>query len=167
MSRTNMTRLVRADEPHLWDALYYALHVPPGSSPFDRDVVTHPEIARYVSGWMQRAGDLGFRAERDGRVVGACWVRRFAANDRGYGFVDTATPELTIAVWPGHRGLGVGTRLIGETLAEASAVYERVSLSVALTNPARRWYERLGFRQVAAPADGAVTMMRSRSSPRG
>jgi len=158
--------LTAGDEPFLWTALYHALYVPPGADPLPEDVVSHPDLARYVAGWMRRPGDLGFIAESGGEPVGAAWVRRWRGSDRGYGFVDEATPELSMAVVPGHRGRGIGSSLLRRLLSAASAHSDAVSLSVSAENPARRLYERFGFVPVDAGAGGAVTMVR-RAAPTG
>ena len=55
------------------------------------------------------------------------------------------TPELSVAVMPGYRGQGIGTRLLNALLDTASKSYDAVSLSVQADNPALRLYQRLGF----------------------
>jgi hypothetical protein len=49
-----------SDEPFLREMLYHSLYVPDGGAPFDRNIVTLPEIAKYAEGWG-RAGDLAAR----------------------------------------------------------------------------------------------------------
>lgn len=56
---------------------------------------------------------------------------------------------IDLALLPGHRGKGIGTRLLAEVLAGAGAAAKPVQMHVERSNPARRLYERLGFRQVA------------------
>lgn len=82
-------------------------------------------------------------------------------HDHGYGFIDTVTPELSIAVRPDARGCGIGTQLLRRLLQRADESYDRVSLSVSAQNPAVRLYQRLGFASVTG--DGAsITMGRAR-----
>jgi ribosomal protein S18 acetylase RimI-like enzyme len=69
-------------------------------------------------------------------------------DDRGYGYVDAETPELSVAVLPEHRGRGIGTALVIRLLETARVRYRAVSLSVARENPALRLYEQLGFEVV-------------------
>ena len=56
---------------------------------------------------------------------------------------------LDIALLPEHRGKGVGTRLLSGVLAEAGAAGKPVQIYVERSNPARRLYDRLGFRAIA------------------
>lgn len=122
-----------------------------------QSVLARPELAHYVSGWP-RPGDLGVVAE-DGPPVGAAWLRLLPEHDRGYGFVDAETPELSIGVVPTHRGRGIGSLLLEALVVSARAQrHEALSLSVEPDNPARRLYERCGF-QVVGAVDGSLTML--------
>jgi ribosomal protein S18 acetylase RimI-like enzyme len=149
-----------ADREFLREMLYQSLYVPAGGVPFPRDVVARPELAKYVEGWG-RAGDLGFIAvgSGGGEPVGAAWLRLLAGDERGYGHLDDETPELALAVVPGHRGRGVGTALLGRLLEAARDLYESVSLSVSSDNPAVRLYERAGFER-ATPRGASVVMIK-------
>jgi GNAT superfamily N-acetyltransferase/DNA-binding transcriptional ArsR family regulator len=117
-------------------------------------VVNHPELSRYHQGWG-RDGDLGVVAELDGEVVGAAFCRLFTEDDHGHGFIDDRTPELAISVWEGHRGSGIGARLL-TNLEEAArqAGIDRLSLSVDNENPARRLYLRNGYEPVSSDESG-------------
>lgn len=121
------------------------------------DVMREPELAHYVAGWPQ-PGDLGVVAEYE-HPVGAAWLRFFSASDPGYGFVDAATPEVSMGVVQEWRGRGVGARLL-DALVDAAreAGLVTLSLSVESDNYARRLYERHGFRQVGL-VGGSLTML--------
>jgi ribosomal protein S18 acetylase RimI-like enzyme len=170
MTRTDfhLRPAVPADEPFLWDMLYHALFVPPGAAPFPREAVHQPELARYVRGWG-REHDHGVVAVEVARQqpLGAAWLRLWHEHDRGYGYVDAATPELSMALLPGYRGQGVGTRLLEELFRVADGRFGAVSLSVSADNPAVRLYRRFGFREVGNGGP-SLTMIRSRDadSPR-
>lgn len=144
------------DEPFLWEMLYHAIYVPAGEAAPSREVVLEPELARYVGGWG-RAGDCGVLAtvEPLGTPVGAVWLRLLVGDDRGYGYVNDGTPELSIAVLPEYRGQGVGTRLLRELLASEAGQFP-LSLSVSPDNPARRLYEQFGFTIVREDGDSLV-----------
>lgn len=79
------------------------------------DVLGTPELAHYIAGWP-RAGDVGVVAQA-AEPVGAAWLRFFSADDPGYGFVDTAIPELTMGVDRSWRGHGVGRVLLAASPA--------------------------------------------------
>ncbi len=55
---------------------------------------------------------------------------------------------LDIALLPPHRGKGLGTRLLNDVLADAAVAAKPVRIYVERFNPARRLYDRLGFRQI-------------------
>lgn len=145
-----------ADQPFLREMLYEALYVPPGSPPFPRSVIDEPSLALYVDGFGLQPGDVGFVARVDGTPIGAIWARMPAETQRGYGYVDDDTPELSMAVEPDHRSKGIGTALL-EQLVD---VCPRLSLSVDARNPALRMYERAGFVSVADDGN-SHTMLRS------
>jgi ribosomal protein S18 acetylase RimI-like enzyme len=148
------------DEPLLWEMLYLALFVPPGSPPLPREVVQRPELARYVRRWG-REHDLGTVAlhPTEGKPLGAAWLRLWAPDDHGYGYWDAETPELSMAVLPAHRGQGVGSRLLEHLLRAADEHHRAVSLSVSADNPAMRLYRRFGF-VVVGRCGESLTMKR-------
>ena len=123
---------------------------------FLRDMLRHayhwrlaqdPELPvyRYVQNWGRR-GDAGVVAFEGRNVYGAAWYRLFTAADQGFGFVDEATPELTIAVVPSRRGKGAGAELLEALLERARRDgFARVSLSAEKGQTG--FYERFGFRQ--------------------
>lgn len=124
-----------------------------------RSVLGRPEVAHYVSGWPG-PGDLGVVAE-DGVPIGAAWLRILPDDDRGYGFVDEDTPELGIGVVATHRGRGIGSQMLKALIVSARLQgHAAMSLSVDPDNPARRLYERCGFRVVGA-VGGSLTMLLS------
>jgi len=137
------------DIPFLWEMLYQAIYVSPGGPRPPREILQRSELARYVRNWGQ-LGDIGFLAIdlASQKPIGAAWIRLFTAEMRGYGYVNDQTPELTVAVLPEYRWVGVGTRLIHELLALVSADYSAVSLSVDPGSPALRFYKHLGFKPV-------------------
>lgn len=124
--------------------LFYAAHVHDEPGGRAEQILANPALARYVVGFG-RPGDLGVVAEGASGGVGAAWVRRLAGEDRGYGWVDDAIPELAIAVMPESVGQGLGTRMLEPLLVAARGRYPGVSLSVRGDNPARRLYVRMGF----------------------
>ncbi|MGF1588506.1 MAG: GNAT family N-acetyltransferase [Pleurocapsa sp.] len=151
--------LVPEDEPFLWEMLYQALYVPVGQAVLSYEVIYLPELARYVKGWGQPS-DCGFLASdaTTGQPVGAVWLRLLKNENKGYGYVDDDTPELSIAVLPEYQGQGIGTELLN-CLVASVCEHSSISLSVSEGNPATRLYERFGFEVVSGSA-GSFTMKR-------
>jgi GNAT superfamily N-acetyltransferase len=134
-----------ADEPFLWEMLFYAANMAEDGATSGADAKTHPYLAKYVRGWG-RAGDLGMIAVADGgRPIGAAWVRLLAGAEKNYAAIDDDVPELAIAVLPEQISQGIGGRLLARLLQDARPIHPAVALSVREANPARRLYERLGF----------------------
>ena len=150
----------KEDQEFLWQALFFAISVPPGTPPPKPEIVKLPELARYVDNWMRRPGDLGFIATINRYQIGAAWIRIWSESDYGYGYVNPTIPEISISVLPEYRGKGLGTRLLELLLNEVSKKYEAVSLSVANYNPAKRLYERYGFQIHGVIQNDSYTMIK-------
>jgi ribosomal protein S18 acetylase RimI-like enzyme len=151
------------DRRFLWEMLYQAIHVTQGSEPPSRDLLLRPEIRRYLQDWGQ-PHDSGFVAvdPLTAEPIGAAWLRLLIGDQKGYGYVDDETPELTVAVVPECRGQGIGTRLLSQLLANAEARYPCLSLSVSPDNPALRLYSRMGFETVGTCGTSVVMKRESR-----
>lgn len=139
------------DIPFLWEMLYLCIHIPEGTVPPSKyEILKNPDIAKYVKEWG-RSEDKGFIAvdSKKGVSIGCAWFRLFNSANKGYGYINDTTPELSIAVLPEYRNQGIGNQLI-ICLLEAAKVsgYAAISLSVDPHNPAVRLYQRLGFKQV-------------------
>lgn len=73
-------------------------------------------------------------------------------NPAGRFYVDRTQNDIRIidiALLPEFRGRGTGGRIIGALIREADAEGRGISLHVEANNPARRLYERLGFKITA------------------
>lgn len=89
--------------------------------------------------YRRNYSDASFQIiERGGVAVGRLLVLRS----------DEAVHVIDIALMPAHRGAGIGTKLLGELQDEAKAAGKKLSIYVERFNPARRLYDRLGFRQI-------------------
>ena len=133
---------IQDDLEVLWDFLAMAAYEPDAEA-----AKAIPSVAKYLVGW-QRPGDFGFIAEQNGEIIGAAWARRISAEELRFPFGDEETPKVSIGVKPNARGLGVGEKLMHALIAEATRRGVGLCLSVRSENPARRLYERLGFREI-------------------
>ena len=158
MPELRFTPLSASDEPFLWEMLYLALYVPPGKPLFPRDILQDPDIACYVQGWG-RTGDWGLLAWDGDTPVGAVWLRQWNGDEKGYGYVSPAIPELSIALLPDYRNKGLGSRMIKMVISMAKDHFPGLSLSVVESSPARLLYECLGFRKVGKVLDSPVMLL--------
>ena len=130
--------LAASDEPIIWEFLLIAAHETRTEAVRD-----YPKLAMYAANWG-REGDGGWAALREEKVVGVVWWRVWRGEERGFGFVDAATPEAAIAVRAGWQNRGVGTLLLKRAIQECP----RISLNVRGDNAAVRLYERCGFERI-------------------
>lgn len=151
--------LTPGDAAFLPEIVYYAVHVPPGAEPPPREIVNDPGVAKYVREWG-RPGDFGLvTVDADATRIGAAWMRLFTAADLGYGYIADDIPEISIALLPGYRRMGIGTELIRGLIGHATGKYPALSLAVVDTNPAIRLYGRCGFAEVSRTGN-SITMRR-------
>jgi RimJ/RimL family protein N-acetyltransferase len=68
-----------------------------------------------------------------------------------------AVPEVAIAVTPDRRGRGVGAALLDALIDRCIGMHPALALNVHRRNPARRLYQRKGFR-AAGPGRGDLGM---------
>lgn len=85
--------------------------------------------------------------DRHGSPVGAVWTY-YSSPPLRTDVDDAPLPELCIAVAPGHRGAGVGGMLLDALFDELAQRFDSMCTNVHARNPARRLYERKGFRDV-------------------
>jgi ribosomal protein S18 acetylase RimI-like enzyme len=133
---------VQDDLEVLWDFLAMAAYEPHAAA-----AKAVPFVAKYLVGW-QRPGDFGCIAEQHGEILGAVWARRFSTAELRSPYGDEETPKVSIGVQPEARGQGVGEKLMRALIDEAARRGLGLCLSVRTDNPARRLYERLGFREI-------------------
>jgi ribosomal protein S18 acetylase RimI-like enzyme len=155
--------LQRDDEPFRWDMGWEALAMNPDSRARGRDtVMALPQVRRYFVDFG-RPGDAGVVAvTADGARLGAAWYRLLSAEEPGWGFVAPDVPELAIGVAAEARGMGIGGALLDALLTLAREQgFRALSLAVDRQNPARRLYERKGFRDagISDPTGSDVTMV--------
>ena len=151
------------DEPFVWDIAWEYLAMNPERRARGRDaVMALPQVCRYHVG-LGRPGDAGVVAvTTDGDRLGVAWYRLFSAEEPGWGFIAADIPELAIFVVAEERGRGVGSALLDALLGLAwEQGHRALSLSVNRQNPARRLYERKGFRDagVSEATAGSVIMI--------
>ncbi len=157
------------DEPFQWDMGWEAVASNAEARARGREtVMALPQLRRYFLDFG-RPGDAGVVAiTTDGARLGAAWYRLFSAEEPGFGFIAVDVPELAMGVVPEARGRGIGGALLDALLALAREQgFRALSLAVDRQNPARRLYERKGFRDagISDPTDSGVTMIAHLEDP--
>lgn len=153
--------LEHTDRQLLREFLYMALFVPEGEDPFPESILDKPEIAKYINNWGMLKEDVGYKAIKDGQVIGVVWGRIFKLPNTGYGFVDEETPEITVAVNPEFRRQGIGARLMKAIEDEYKSIgIKAISLSVDNRNDAKKLYEKLDYVELRSE-ENAMTMRKS------
>lgn len=137
------------EEEFLKDMLYEAIFLPaPQKSQVSKDIILHSDLLVYYEDWG-RNGDIALVAEHtiEKKLRGRAWGRLFTYEKKGFGFVSECIPEISVAVIPGFKNRGIGTKLIKGILDDYSnSGFKALSLSVSKKNPSISLYHRLGFK---------------------
>lgn len=83
--------------------------------------------------------------DHSGTPLGAVWTY-YGNPPLRCGAGGVPLPELCIAVAPGRRGAGVGGLLLDALFAALAKDHDAMCTNVHVRNPAKRLYERKGFR---------------------
>jgi GNAT superfamily N-acetyltransferase len=143
----------------LWEAIFLPAE---SKRKLTKALLDHPDIRKYYTTWG-RTGDIAMVAviQPTGTLTGCAWGRLFDADDKGYGYIDDDTPELSIAVNPGFRNQGIGTKLLQALIDEYRKTgYSKLSLSVHKNNPGLRLYYREGFKIYAEKEDSLILQLK-------
>lgn len=125
--------------------LYEAIFIPEGQKKPDTEIIQIPELLCYIKDFGKDS-DLCLVAEYRGDLIGAVWIRIYTESEKGFGYVDSKTPELSMSVVEKYRKQGIGTRLLTNMIERLIQIgYEQVSLSVDLENYALKLYRKFGF----------------------
>lgn len=164
MSHIQIRKMTHHDQLFIKEMVYQAIFVLPGHDVPSREILEETSIKKYYQD-IGTDSDLGFIAydALSHDLLGAFWLRLFSAHEKGYGFVNEATPELSMAVEYAYRGRGIGSALMKALLLCSEKRYPNIPLSVDSHNQAMRLYERFGF--VVVKKEGhSVTMSLLRAS---
>lgn len=130
----------------LSDFLYEAIFQKDNTSPLPKEIINKPELNIFIKDFG-KPDDYCLVAEVDNKIIGAVWSRVLSGEIKGYGNIDSTTPELAISIYKQYRNKGIGTDLmkgILKLLKEKG--YNRVSLSVQKDNYAVKMYKAVSFK---------------------
>ena len=139
----------KLDLPYLKEMLFEAFFWNPEMErPNYHEFFTHPEFKKLLAEWG-RSGDKAAIAEVENKPIGAAWYRFWTEKNQSYGFVDSNTPELGIAVDSSFRSQGIGRALLCDLIEVArNEGIKTISLSVNPDNFAKELYGKEGFVKV-------------------
>ena len=154
----NLTiRQIRTSELFfLEEMLFEAIFIAEGEQELPRAITRQPEINKYINDFGKLT-DFCLVAELNNNLVGAIWTRIFDWENKGYGFVDAHTPELSIAISRQFRNQGIGSKLMDELFFSLQKLnFKQVSLSVDIRNPVFRQYLRYNFQELSREGFTAI-----------
>ncbi|WP_291858348.1 GNAT family N-acetyltransferase [Marinilabilia sp.] len=160
MNQKFRIREIASTEIHLLESfLYDAIFIPEGVERPDKTIIKIPELNTYIKSFGKDT-DHCLVAETNGILIGAVWSRIFPESEKGFGYLDSETPELCMSVNEKFRKKGVGTSLFLAILEKLKTLkYQKVSLSVDKINYAFKLYQKFGF-EVVRSNEESVTMVK-------
>jgi ribosomal protein S18 acetylase RimI-like enzyme len=113
-----------------------------------------------LTGWSAEQQEsflrMQFEAQRRGYLMqmpdARYWVIRQDRTPVGRLIVDRTADDIhliDIGLLPEFRGHGIGSTLMAALIQEATQERKPIRLFVERFNPALRWYERLGFKEIS------------------
>ncbi len=146
----------------LEEMLFQAIFTPEGKTPPQKSIIFEPFLHHYIKDFGKKH-DFALVAESENKLIGAIWSRLFSSDEKGYGFVDKDTPEISMAVDYAHRNSGIGAVLLNDMLEKLENLgYKKVSLSVDKRNFASQLYRKFGFKEHQIDGNTAI-MVRQKS----
>lgn len=131
--------------------LYEAIFQRDGKEKLPKSIIFEPNIYIYIENFNGSNHDNCLVAEdNNGIVIGAVWTRILDENIKGFGNIDSCTPEFAISILPNFRNKGIGKVLMKNMISLlVSKGYSQVSLAVQRDNYAYNFYKQLGFKVIS------------------
>ena len=90
-------------------------------------------------------------------LVGVAWMRLLTFDNKGAGYVDDQTPELSIGLFKRYRNRGIGKKMMMKLIDDVRGKVDKICLSVRDYNtPAISLYETFGFGIYGTPFKNRV-----------
>jgi len=139
-------RSIEASEiPLLSKFLYEAIFQKNEDEPLPFEIINQPNVKVYIESFGKK-DDFCLVAEIDQTIVGAVWARILCGDIKGYGNIDSYTPEFAISLYKEYRNKGIGAALMKSMVQLLKKNgYKKTSLAVQKENYAVNMYKRVGF----------------------
>lgn len=145
MQQVTIRPIQQQEVPLLEEFLYHAIYQRPGEPLLPKSILAQPELNVFIQGFGKET-DSCLVAEVKNKIVGAVWARILDGPVKGFGNIDSETPEFAISLYPAYRGKGIGTQLMEQMLLLLQQKgYAKASLAVQKDNYALAMYKKVGF----------------------
>jgi ribosomal protein S18 acetylase RimI-like enzyme len=158
---TTIRELGKDEISVLDDMLYEAIYQPDESNLIPRTILEIPEVKAYIKDFGDYKDDYCLAAERNGKIVGAVWVRIISGDIKGYGYVDDDTPEFAISLFKEYRNQGLGYQLMFAMINYLRENgYKQTSLNVKKDNYAVKLYQKIGFKVIEQDEEDYLMLLK-------
>ncbi len=148
MSELVIREIKQNEISFLSEMLYEAIFTATGEQKLPKEIINEPTLNNYIKDFG-RKDDVCLVCVIEKNLVGAIWTRQFTESNKGYGFINSKTPELSMAIKENFRANGIGKILLERMLKLLFELnYKQVSLSVDKRNFAFNFYKNHNFVEV-------------------
>ena len=149
------------DEELIWNIVYVTADMEKSGETIEQ-AKQNPDRRRYICDWG-KPFDYGVVAETPApgkKLIGLAWMRLLTYENKGAGYIDDETPELSIGLFKEYRNLGIGKKMMIRLIDDVRGKVDKICLSVRDYNkPAISLYETLGFGMYGTPFKNRVGTM--------
>jgi|TARA_B100000579_G_C22803690_1_gene841320 ribosomal protein S18 acetylase RimI-like enzyme len=145
--KIDLRTINKDDEELIWKIVYVTADMEKTGETIE-EAKKNADRRRYVCEWG-KPFDYGIIAETsdsDRGLVGVAWMRLLTFDNKGAGYVDDQTPELSIGLFKEYRNRGIGKKMMIKLIDDVRGKVDKICLSVRDYNtPAISLYETFGF----------------------
>lgn len=158
MVKIDFRAIDKDDEELIWKIVYVTADMGKTGETIE-EAKKNADRRRYVCDWG-KPFDFGVIAETpapEKTLIGVAWMRLLTYENKGAGYIDDDTPELSIGLLEDFRNQGIGKMLMSELINWAQGKVQGICLSVRDYNkPAISLYHSLGFEIYGIPFNNRV-----------
>lgn len=156
--KIDLRTINKDDEELIWKIVYVTADMEKTGETIE-EAKKNADRRRYVCEWG-KPFDYGIIAETSDPargLVGVAWMRLLTFDNKGAGYVDDQTPELSIGLFKRYRNRGIGKKMMMKLIDDVRGKVDKICLSVRDYNtPAISLYETFGFGIYGTPFKNRV-----------